>query len=165
MAVIGVGLPFAAPLATPVEVGVLSSTLADLQLLVTESARAGIRVDLSTDIGGPAPEGVGRTAYRIVQEGLTNARKHAPGAEAHVRLAGMPGQGLTVEARNASPAADPESAPTTGPERAAATAPAPPPGQGLVGLAERVALADGRLEHQPTADGGWRLAAWLPWAP
>jgi signal transduction histidine kinase len=41
----------------------------------------------------------------------------------------------------------------------------PGPGQGLVGLAERVALADGRLEHGPTAGGGWRLAAWLPWPP
>lgn len=39
----------------------------------------------------------------------------------------------------------------------------PGPGQGLAGLAERVALADGRLEHGPTARGGWRLAAWLPW--
>ena len=38
-------------------------------------------------------------------------------------------------------------------------------GQGLVGLAERVALASGRLEHGPTAEGGWRLAAWLPWPP
>ncbi|OUC93299.1 hypothetical protein CA984_26745 [Streptosporangium minutum] len=38
-------------------------------------------------------------------------------------------------------------------------------GQGLVGLAERVALADGRLEHGPTAAGGWRLSAWLPWPP
>ena len=43
--------------------------------------------------------------------------------------------------------------------------PAVAPGQGLVGLAERVALADGRLEHGPTAGGGWRLAAWLPWPP
>jgi signal transduction histidine kinase len=56
-----------------------------------------------------------------------------------------------VEVRNAAPAA------------------APPPGQrsrqGLVGLAERVALAGGRLEHGPTAAGGWRLSAWLPWPP
>jgi len=39
----------------------------------------------------------------------------------------------------------------------------PGAGQGLVGLAERVALASGRLEHGPTPAGGWRLAAWLPW--
>jgi len=132
-------------------------TLADLRLLVAESGRAGMRVDLRTETSGPAPDGVGRTAYRIVQEGLTNARKHAPGAEVRVRLAGAPGRGLTVEVDNAAPA--------TGPGHPPVPAPAPPPGQGLGGLAERVALADGRLEHGPTAAGGWRLSAWLPWPP
>jgi signal transduction histidine kinase len=39
----------------------------------------------------------------------------------------------------------------------------PGAGQGLTGLAERVALASGRLEHGPTAEGGWRLSVWLPW--
>ncbi len=132
-------------------------TLADLRLLVAESGRAGMRVDLRTETSGPAPDGVVRTAYRIVQEGLTNARKHAPGAEVRVRLAGAPGRGLTVEVDNAAPA--------TGPGHPPDPAPAPPPGQGLGGLAERVALADGRLEHGPTAAGGWRLSAWLPWPP
>jgi signal transduction histidine kinase len=127
-------------------------TLADLQLLVAESARAGMRVDLRQEASGTAPDGVGRTAYRIVQEALTNARKHAPGAEVRVHLAGAPGQGLTVEVHNA---------PATGPQPAATAA----PGQGLVGLAERVALAGGRLEHGPASDGGWRLSAWLPWPP
>jgi signal transduction histidine kinase len=127
-------------------------TLADVQVLVADSGQAGMRVDLRTEISGVAPEGVGRTAYRIVQEGLTNARKHAPGAEVHVRLAGAPGQGLTVEVHNTAVA---------GPQPVAAM----PPGQGLVGLGERVTLADGRLEHNPTPDGGWRLAAWLPWPP
>lgn len=132
-------------------------TLADLRLLVAESGRAGMRVDLRAETSGPAPDGVGRTAYRIVQEGLTNARKHAPGAEVRVRLAGAPGRGLTVEVDNAAPA--------TGPGHPPDPAAAPPPGQGLGGLAERVALADGRLEHGPTAAGGWRLSAWLPWPP
>jgi signal transduction histidine kinase len=93
-----------------------------------------------------------------VQEGLTNARKHAPGADVLVHLAGSPGNGLTVEVRNQpdpSPAADPDPGPGADPGA----------GQGLVGLAERVALADGRLEWGPTAEGGWRLAAWLPWPP
>jgi len=144
-------------------------TLADVRLLVAESGRAGMRVDLRTETGGAVPEGVGRTAYRIVQEGLTNARKHAPDAEVRVRLAGAPGQGLTVEVHNAAPATGlgptPDPAPSPGPAPAADPAPAPPPGQGLVGLAERVALADGRLEHGPTTDGGWRLSAWLSWPP
>jgi signal transduction histidine kinase len=132
-------------------------TVADVQLLVAESGRAGMRVDLRTETGGAAPEGVGRTAYRVVQEALTNARKHAPGAEVRVRVAGAPGQGLTVEVHNAAPALGP--APRPDP------APTSPLGQGLVGLAERVSLAGGRLEHGPTTDGGWGLSAWLPWPP
>jgi signal transduction histidine kinase len=132
-------------------------TVADVQLLVAESSRAGMRVDLRTETGGAAPEGVGRTAYRVVQEALTNARKHAPGAEVRVRVAGAPGQGLTVEVHNAAPALGPASGPDP--------APTSRPGQGLVGLAERVSLAGGRLEHGPATDGGWRLSAWLPWPP
>ena len=128
-------------------------TLADVDQLVAESVRAGMRVRLREETSGAVPDLVGRTAYRIVQEALTNARKHAPGTEVLVRLAGSPGAGLTVEVGN-----DP---PDPGP--AAGATGDPGPGQGLVGLAERVALADGRLEHGPTAEGGWRLAAWLPW--
>jgi signal transduction histidine kinase len=127
-------------------------TLADVQQLVAESGRAGMRVDLRQEVDGTVPELAGRTTYRIVQEGLTNVRKHAPGAEVRLRVAGAPGQGLTVEVCN-------EPRPTS-------EAPAPAEagaGQGLVGLAERVALANGRLEHGPTATGGWRLSAWLPW--
>ena len=142
-------------------------TLADVQLLVAESRRAGMLVDLRAETGA-VPDGLGRTAYRIVQEALTNARKHAHGAEVTVRLAGAPGDGLTVEVLNAAPEATaltvPEATALTVPDASAGTAPGPP-GQGLVGLAERVALGEGRLERGPTADGGWRLAAWLPWRP
>ena len=133
-------------------------TFADIAQLVAESDRAGMRVGLREGTTGTVPEGVGRTAYRIVQEALTNARKHAPGAEVSVHLAGTAGQGLTVEVCNAVPPAEPT-------EPAAAPAPGARPGQGLAGLAERVALAGGRLEHGATAAGGFRLAAWLPWPP
>jgi signal transduction histidine kinase len=162
-------------------------TLADVRQLVAESGRAGMRVSLRDETGGPVPELAGRTAYRVVQEALTNARKHAPGAEVRVHLAGSPGAGLTVEVRNETfpaeadhdpgPAGalhpDPpppgppvgERSPTTssGPGVVHSPQPAVAPGQGLAGLAERVALADGRLEHGPTAEGGWRLSVWLPW--
>ncbi|WP_245646188.1 sensor histidine kinase [Nocardiopsis trehalosi] len=132
--------------------------LADLSALVEESRRAGMRVDVHRDVAGDVPDTAGRTAYRIVQEGLTNARKHAPGGEVEVRVAGGPGRGLAVEVGNAPP--DPPAVPAPeAPDALAAT------GQGLVGLAERVALAGGRVEHGPTAAGGWRLAAWLPWPP
>lgn len=146
-------------------------TLSDLSELIAESVRGGMRVSLRTDlpsgtsagnrtsnqsgrdttIAAAVPDGVGRTAYRIVQEGLTNVRKHAPGAEVNVAVAGGPGRGLTVEVRNGAPQASPKVVRPKG------------QGQGLVGLAERAALAGGRLEHGPTASGGFRLAAWLPW--
>ena len=80
-------------------------TLADVRQLVAESGRAGMRVSLRDDTGGPVPDLAGRTAYRVVQEALTNARKHAPGAEVRVHLAGSPGAGLTVEVRNDAPPA------------------------------------------------------------
>jgi signal transduction histidine kinase len=65
-------------------------TLADARQLVAESGRAGMRVELREEIGGAVPDLVGRTAYRVVQEALTNARKHAPGAAVDVHLAGAP---------------------------------------------------------------------------
>jgi signal transduction histidine kinase len=124
-------------------------TFADLAQLVEESAHANMRVSLRSEVTGEVPDTAGRTVYRIVQESLTNARKHAPGSEVDVHVAGSPGDGLTVEVAN-SPA------PTTPPR---------PAGRGLLGLAERAALAGGALEHGPTAAGGWRVAAWLPWPP
>jgi signal transduction histidine kinase len=116
-------------------------------------------VTLHDETSDAVPELAGRTAYRVVQEALTNARKHAPGAEVRVHLAGSPGTGLTVEVGNDAPTATPDPGP------AAPSGPAADPGagQGLAGLAERVALASGRLEHGPTAEGGWRLSVWLPW--
>jgi signal transduction histidine kinase len=130
-----------------------------------------MRVTLRDETSGAVPDLPGRTAYRVVREGLTNARKHAPGAEVHVALAGAPGAGLTVEVRNdaLTPTPDPaapgarDTVAASGPDTVAASGPEPGAGQGLAGLAERVALASGRLEHGPTAGGGWRLAVRLPW--
>ncbi len=122
--------------------------LADLPELADECRRAGASVDLDATVAGDVPEAVGRHAYRVVQEGLTNARKHAPGAPVSVTVAGDEAAGLTVEVRN----------PLT-----AGAAAVPGAGTGLVGLAERVRLLDGRLDHGPTADGSFRLTAWLPW--
>jgi len=126
-------------------------TLADLPALVDESRQAGARVSLVSriDHAQALPAGLGRAAYRIVQEGLTNARKHAPGAAASVAVTGRPGDGLTVEVVNRRPVAP--------------AAAIPGAGTGLVGLAERASLAGGRLTHGPTESGDYRLAAWLPW--
>ena len=128
-------------------------TLADLPDLVDQSRRAGmtVRLDCQTDALAAVPAGVGRSAYRIVQEGLTNARKYAPDAEVAVTVRATPGDGVTVEIRNPCPMG-------TGGGTAI-----PGAGIGLIGLTERAALAGGRLEHGPTPAGEFRLRAWLPW--
>ncbi|WP_412079110.1 sensor histidine kinase [Streptomyces xanthophaeus] len=124
--------------------------LADLERLVAEARAAGGRIELTVEAGGPAPPALtGRTAYRIVQEALTNVRKHAPGSSVVVRVAGTPGERLTVEVSNTRP---------PGPDPVHAEG----AGQGLIGLAERARLAGGELTAGP-ADGGFRVYAWLPW--
>jgi signal transduction histidine kinase len=124
--------------------------LADLPRLVAESRRAGMAVDLVDEVSEPVPEHLGRTVHRIVQEALTNARKHAAGAEVSVRLRGRPGTGIELVVSNG---AVPLRVPGTREE----------PGQGLVGLAERVGLVGGRLAYGPSPEGGWRVEVWLPW--
>ncbi|WTW93840.1 histidine kinase [Streptomycetaceae bacterium NBC_01309] len=152
-------------------------TLEDLPSLIEQSRRAGARVefafapvgerdpvlsgadlsgaDLSgSDGSGPdtVPASLGRHAYRIVQEGLTNARKHAPGEPVRVRVDTAGTSGLRVEVVNPLPTLS------------APGGPIPGAGAGLIGLAERVTLAGGRLEHGP-GGGEFRLRAWLPWTP
>ncbi|WP_029383671.1 histidine kinase [Streptomyces leeuwenhoekii] len=126
-------------------------TLAALDTLVDECRRAGMEVAFDSRVADPAavPAVVGRTAYRIAQEALTNARKHAPGTEVTVSVTGARGEGLAVAVRNSPPEGD--------------IPPVPGSGQGLIGLTERATLAGGRLEHGAEADGGFALRAWLPW--
>lgn len=124
-------------------------SLTDVPGLVEESRRAGDRVLLTMDAKDEPPATVGRTAYRIVQEGLTNARKHAPDTEVEVTVTGSPGRGLTVLVDNPLRGGAPPS-------------PVPGSGTGLAGLAERAALAGGSFEHSGDA-GRFRLTARLPW--
>lgn len=127
--------------------------LADLPALVEESRQAGVHVDLDNRVTDPAAvaASAGRTAYRVVQEGLTNARKHAAGRPVRVRVEGSPGSQLTIEIAN-SLVVDPLAPPT-----------APGSGTGLVGLAERVHLAGGELDHETNDTGEFRLRARIPW--
>ncbi|ADG73731.1 integral membrane sensor signal transduction histidine kinase [Cellulomonas flavigena DSM 20109] len=97
------------------------------------------------------PVTTSRHLYRLVQETLTNARKHAPGQPVTVRLHGTPGERLTLTVTNPVPA----TAPTT---------PLPSSGWGLTGLAERVRLTGGHLDAHLTPDGTFTVDAWLPWA-
>ncbi len=124
----------------------------DLPALVEEVRRAGVRVELYD--GGlrlpDLPGATARAAYRIVQEGLTNARRHAPGRPVTVRLNGGPGRGLTIEVRNP----------------VVTSVPGSPAGEGagLAGVRERAELAGGRVERAGVEEGEFRLAVWLPWA-
>nr|WP_107481876.1 histidine kinase [Streptomyces sp. JHA26] len=126
-------------------------TLAALDALVAESRQAGMEVTFVRHVTDPAavPASVGRTAYRVAQEALTNARKHAPGTEVALSVTGAPGDGLAVSVRNGPPEGDVPGVPGSG--------------QGLIGLTERATLAGGTLEHGPTADGGFEVRARLPW--
>jgi signal transduction histidine kinase len=131
--------------------------------------------------------GVELTAYRIVQEALTNTLKHAPASEAVVTLAYEP-DFITVTVANSSPAAASlATVPAAGPAPARATGPAPVPspappapatsgarpaearegaatraGFGLAGIAERVASCGGNLSAGPAPDGGFAVTARLP---
>jgi signal transduction histidine kinase len=124
-------------------------SLTDLPALIDESRRAGMAVNWENKIHDVmvVPANIGRSAYRTVQESLTNARKHAPGATVRVMVDGSAGSGLTVEVRNPLVKAAPE---------------IPGAGAGLIGLTERAMLAGGRLEHGRT-EGDFRVRAWLPW--
>jgi signal transduction histidine kinase len=124
--------------------------LADLDGLIAETRDAGTAVDVTRRVTQQEdlPGGLGRTAYRVVQEGLTNARKHAPGRPVRVLLAGKPGGRLVVELANPVGPADPVINGS---------------GTGLIGLTERVRLAGGEIDHTISADGEFVLRAWLPW--
>ncbi len=125
-------------------------TFADLAALVEESRAAGMRITALIELGDAAPPAaVGRTAYRIAQEGLTNARKHAPGAAVTLTVRAPDGD-LQVEVRSLAPVA------------VGSGSPLPGAGTGLIGLAERVTLAGGELEHGVDPDGAFVLRARLP---
>jgi signal transduction histidine kinase len=127
-------------------------TLAEIPALLDESRAAGMDVRLDERAATDAvPSAVGRAAFRVLQEALTNARKHAPGAPVTVRLDPGPPLVLVVVSGRAPELLDDE----------------PPPGAGLglVGLAERVALADGSLEHGEDPAGRFVVRATLPWTP
>jgi signal transduction histidine kinase len=129
-------------------------TLTDISRLVEDSRRAGTNVELKMHVDRPesAPGALGRDAYRIVQEALTNVNKHATGTATTVTLAGGPGIGLRVAIRNRLLLDPPPHSPLPG------------AGMGLVGLAERVSLSGGTLTHGPTPDGEFAVTAQLRWA-
>ena len=129
-------------------------TFTDLSTLVLEAEDAGMRIQYDDRVIGSAqmPAQIGRTTYRIVQEGLTNVRKHAPGVTALVRVTGSPTDGVSIRISNPARSLTP----------APLSATLPRSGLGLVGLTERAMLAGGRLTTRREA-GAFELESWLPW--
>jgi signal transduction histidine kinase len=120
--------------------------LESLPGLIENARAAGLRADAQVAIDGAAvPAAIGRTAFRIVQEALTNVLRHADASSALVHV-GASSDLLTIE--------------VTDDGRAHTTAGAP--GHGLRGMAERAAAVGGHLDVGPREEGGWRVSAELP---
>ena len=137
--------------------------LADLDALLDSARSGGVSVTV-TRSGNPVPlpEGVDLSAYRIVQEALSNAMRHAPGSHVRLHLAYRP-DGLALEVRND---ADPDPpASSAVPVLVASGDRAAGGGHGLVGMRERATMLGGSLEAGPTGDGGFRVTAVLPVSP
>ncbi|GHF30943.1 hypothetical protein GCM10010218_10340 [Streptomyces mashuensis] len=130
----------------------VSRVVAGIDALVESAVAAGMRVRLErSGEARPLAPAADHTAYRVVQEGLTNAAKHAPGAALDVRLQYEP-DSLVVEVVNGPP-----------PVRGLLRAESVSGGQGLTGLRERARLVGGMIFSGPAEDGGFRLAGLLPY--
>ncbi len=128
--------------------------IGDIPALVDSIRRAGVDVGLelvTADVTA-APGSVQIAAFRIVQEALSNAVRHAPGSRVSVSVRT---DDTTIRLRVHNSTATDEAAGSSGAAQSA--------GHGLRGMRERVALVDGTLEAGPGADGGWTVAAVLPW--
>jgi len=122
----------------------------DVPSLVEATRQSGARIEFRDEVQDPAavPAAVGLTAYRIVQEALSNAVRHAPGAP--ITVASAIGEGrLSIDIVNGPAAADAEAA-------------APGAGLGLAGIRDRATAVGGSVETGPTSDGGFRIHAILP---
>jgi signal transduction histidine kinase len=124
--------------------------LADLDALLDSARSGGVSV-AATCTGNPVtlPEGVDLSAYRILQEALSNAMRHAPGSQVRLNVA-YRGDGVALEVRN-------DAGPR--PSRGGGG------GHGLVGMRERAAMLGGSLNAGPTEDGGFQVTAMLPMSP
>ena len=131
--------------------------LADLDALLDSARSGGVSVTVTCS-GNPVPlpEGVDLSAYRIVQEALSNAMRHAPGSHVQVHVAYRP-DSLALEVCNDAASAVPILAGIG--DRAAGG------GHGLVGMRERATMLSGSLEAGPTEDGGFQVTAVLPVSP
>ncbi|MGW4909911.1 sensor histidine kinase [Streptomyces sp. NPDC004270] len=125
-------------------------TLADLDALLANVREAGLTVDKGvTGAVRELPQGVELSAYRIVQEALSNTLRHAPGAPARVEIGYVIG-GLGLRIVNGPP------------PRTALLKPSPGAGHGITGMRERVSMLNGEMTAAPTAEGGYEVTVFLP---
>jgi signal transduction histidine kinase len=141
--------------------------LAQLAVLIDsarEASGAGARLIVSGPVA-PFDPGVELAAYRIVQEALTNARRHAPGAAVDVELC-YEAQTLRLRVRDNGPGPAAASVPAaSSPAQAQAQASAEGPGHGLLGMRERAATVGGSLRTGAASGGGFLVEAVLPAKP
>ncbi|MEW2510755.1 histidine kinase [Streptomyces sp. NPDC046870] len=152
LAAVGEAAAAAASRVAEVEGAAEGPCLSELDELIGQSAAAGMVVDLSVEgeVRSYAAE-VEQTAYRVVQEALTNVHKHAAGAKTHVRLAHRVSE-IAMQVENEPP-----------PEPASASAAGlPSGGNGLLGMRERVVALGGVFVSGPTDAGGFRVSAVIP---
>jgi signal transduction histidine kinase len=124
-------------------------TWEDVRRLVTSTKEAGVQVELFDFIDDPVPDALARTAYRVVQEGLTNIHKHARHTRARIALIGEPGDDLLIEISNVLPKGF--------------TTDLPGARMGLSGIETRVSHAGGTITSGPTDDGRFEVKAVIPW--
>ncbi len=123
-------------------------TLATLDALLTSVRGAGLTVEaVITGAARPLPQGVELSAYRIVQEALSNALRHSPGAEARVEISYVLG-GIGLRIVNGVPSR--------------LAKPSPGAGHGMLGMRERVQMLGGEMTADHTEEGGFEVAAFLP---
>jgi signal transduction histidine kinase len=127
---------------------------AAIEHLVEDANRLGITVSYSTNTAEVLPANTAAVIYRIVQEGLTNAAKHAPGA--HVVITLHTNEGISVRITSAATSGTPAISGTADISSGLGS------GYGLGNLRARVCEAGGRFTGEPTEDGGFQLEAWLP---
>lgn len=122
--------------------------LADIENLLSNVREAGLEVEKTvTGAVRDLPQGVELSAYRIVQEALSNALRHAPGSSAKVEISYVLG-GLGLRIVNTAPRG--------------LVKPSPGAGHGITGMRERVTMLNGEMTAEPTEDGGYQVTAFIP---
>nr|WP_254705882.1 histidine kinase [Streptomyces vilmorinianum] len=139
-------------------------TLADLDGLVANVREAGLDVEKTvTGSVRELPQGVELSAYRIVQEALSNVLRHAPGAGAKVEVSYvLGGLGLRIVNGPARGLVKPARHPATTPQGGLRPPPPMGAGHGITGMRERVTMLNGEMTAEPTEDGGYEVTAFVP---